>query len=41
MDDFLVATEIVEKHLEMLERIFKLLIENSARIAPEQVPFHI
>ena len=28
MDDFLVATEIVEKHLEMLERIFKLLIEN-------------
>jgi len=28
MDDFLVATDTIEKHFEVLDRVFKLLVEN-------------
>ena len=32
MDDFLVATEILENHLEMLDRVFSLLVENKLEL---------
>lgn len=32
MDDFLVATETIEKHLEVLDRIFRLLVENKLEL---------
>ena len=32
MNDFLVATETLENHLEMLDRVFSLLVENKLEL---------
>jgi len=32
MDDFLVATETLENHLEMLDHVFSLLVENKLEL---------
>ncbi|XP_036141752.1 uncharacterized protein LOC105830451 [Monomorium pharaonis] len=39
IDDFLIATETVEEHIEILERVFKILVENKLELRQNKCKF--
>ena len=39
IDDFLIATKTVEEHLEVLDRVFKLMVENKLELRLEKCRF--